>query len=58
MNFQTIDLFGFFYLYHIQFILKSMETTHLIKISLKEIIFSYKSLGRKLCTLSFKQNIK
>jgi hypothetical protein len=55
-NFQNV----YFYLIYLtfDFTLKSLGRAFQIKISLKEIVFSYKSLGRNLYILSLYQNIK
>jgi hypothetical protein len=55
-NFQNLYLYLIYLAFN--FTLKSMGNAHLIKISLKEITFSCKSLGRKLHIHSFYQNIK
>jgi hypothetical protein len=50
MNFQNFDLYSIYLTF--DFTLKSMGAAHIVQISLKAIIFSNKSLGKKLHTLS------
>jgi hypothetical protein len=53
-NFQNFDLYSIYLAFDST--LKSMGRVHIIQISLKSIIFSNKSFGRKLHTLSVYEN--